>query len=146
MEIGNIGRKQVTQEKIQTKAKDKGLDCQVGEDKIEIGKENREYTPPVISMPLAVDKNGNQKIESEEIIKSNSELSDRDKNGDDKLTRQNGELGGVYFGYSKDKWLPADKINYETMDGGYKSKIEMKELDIKTGQVNMDISMQIDHF
>ena len=143
MEIRDISG-QYNDRGIKKSKKEVEADPQTGQDRVEIdGNPDRGCA---VTTRFAIDKDNNRKIDEGEIIKDLSELKGKDRDGDDTLKK--GELKGVFFEYSKDKWLAADKINKETImcEGQVplgEGTIEVKEIDVKTGQMKMKFDMHM---
>jgi hypothetical protein len=115
---------------------------QVGKDEVHVGEPVRSSA---LCLRFAIDENNNKKIEPEEI-KNLSQLSAKDKDGNGKLNDK--ELKGIFFEYCKDNWMDGSKVNNQTlMDVGNvpiaDSSVELKEIDLKTNQADMDISISL---
>ncbi len=138
MEVKKLSENFLEAVKMAKKPKEKDVNPQVGEDRVEIEKNDTGVKPLTISMKFAVDKNNNNKVDDGEIIKSLSELSDKDTDGDKKLKGK--ELKGVFFEYGKDDWMEGGKVNYKPMESGH-ARVQLKEVNIETGAIDMNINV-----
>lgn len=138
---GNAGKFTETG-KVKSEKKETPSNPQVGDDKIVM---TTSWGSP-IPTKFAIDRNNNKEVEQDEIVKTLADLSVKDREGDDKLKGK--ELEGVFFEYSKDNWLEGNKENIQPlMDMGQpfgESKLQVTELDLKTGQSNLTIDITLD--
>ncbi len=116
-------------------------DPQIGQDRVDIKKDDDDKAL-ALYMRFAIDKNNNNKVDEGEIVRFYEDLSPKDTDENKKI--QEKELEGVFFEYSKDTWLEAGKINYMPMEGDYHAKVELKEINLATGGLNLDISLELD--
>ena len=114
---------------------------QIGEDRVEL-KRGGEDKALALYMKFAIDKNNNKKVDEGETVRGYEGLSPKD--ADHSGTLKGEELKGVFFEYSKNTWLEAGKSNYMPMEGDYHARVEMKEINLDKGSVNMDVSLELD--
>lgn len=94
--------------------------------------------PLTIQTRFALDRNNNKRVDDGEIVTLPS-LKSRD--ADDSGDLADDEFQGVFYEYGEDRWLPADRTHREQGDG-YVTSLTMKRIDLNTGAVEMDISIQ----
>ncbi len=121
--------------------KEKIPEPQVGQDRVEIKKDDDDKAL-ALYMRFAIDKNNNKKVDEGEVVRFYEDLSPKDTDDNKKI--QEKELEGIFFEYSKDTWLEAGKTNYMPMEGDYHAKVELKEINLATGGLNLDISLELD--
>lgn len=92
-----------------------------------------------ISMRFGLDKNQNNKIEKEEIVKF-SELSSQDQ--DENKTLKGRELDGVYFEYGDDVWLEGDRTHVIRKDD-YTQRIRLKEVKLDPPAIDMKVNISM---
>jgi hypothetical protein len=91
-----------------------------------------------ISMRLGVDRNNNGMIEPEDVVKNLSELSEKDGDRNDVISGR--EREGIFFEYTKDSFIPADREHREKKDG-FLTTTELRSIDRKKGTMDVRINI-----
>ncbi len=90
-----------------------------------------------IDTRFAIDRNHNKKVDDGEVV-TLEQLAEKDR--DENKAIEGKEFEDVYFEYGQDRWIPADR-EFREKGEGYTTVVKMNRVDLKTGAVDVSISI-----
>ena len=92
-----------------------------------------------ISMSFALDRNQNNKIEQDEVVRL-SELRSQDKDGNNALSGE--ELHSVYYEYGEDSWLSGGRTHVIRKQD-HTQRVHLSELRFDPPAIDMKVDITL---